>query len=146
MYDVSKNIEAYPPAALGLKFVKNPSCVPSVQIFIISWILNVSWRLQTAEEGGAREAEWARLEQELADCRAAHAEEVARLQAEAAEGRAEREELEVAAAALQTRLTAEVRATSDLSALRVIDAASVSARVCRGGLGWDGEVGAEAGA
>jgi hypothetical protein len=51
----------------------------------------------------------ARLEHELAVCRAERAEEAARLEAELAEHRSEREELAAAAAATQARLMDEVR-------------------------------------
>ena len=65
--------------------------------------------LQTAEEGGAQEEEAARLEHELAVCRAEREEETARLETELAERLSEREELAAAAAATQARLMAEVR-------------------------------------
>jgi hypothetical protein len=60
------------------------------------------------QTGGAQEEEVARLEHELAACRAEQEQEAARLEAELAECRSEREELAAAAAATQARLTAEV--------------------------------------
>jgi hypothetical protein len=72
-------------------------------------VTSLTFGPQTAEEGGAQEEEVARLEHELAVCRAERAEEAARLEAELAEHRSEREELAAAAAATQARLMDEVR-------------------------------------